>query len=153
FDLPAPSALAEFFVDELGEEVPASDEPGPTTSTVSTPRPSAPPPPVTAAPVPDDDPLAITAMACRLPGGVRSPEQLWRLIDDGVDAIGDFPDNRGWDLEGLYDPEPRTHCRTSARSGGFLYDAVLFDPDFFGISPREVDAMDPQQRLLLESSW
>ena len=153
FDLPTPSALAEFFVDELGEEVPASDEPGPTTSTVSTPRPSAPPPPVTAAPVPDDDPLAITAMACRLPGGVRSPEQLWRLIDDGVDAIGDFPDNRGWDLEGLYDPEPGTPGRTYARSGGFLYDADLFDPDFFGISPREADAMDPQQRLLLETSW
>ncbi|WP_150243248.1 type I polyketide synthase [Nocardiopsis quinghaiensis] len=155
FDLPTPSALAEFLVEELGEELPGSAEPSsdPTDAPAPAPVPTAPAASVVAAPVPDDDPIAITAMACRLPGGVRSPEQLWRLVEDGVDAIGDFPDNRGWDLEGLYDPEPGVPGRTCTRSGGFLYDADLFDAGFFGISPREADAMDPQQRLLLETSW
>ncbi|WP_227014641.1 MULTISPECIES: type I polyketide synthase [Nocardiopsis] len=157
FDLPTPSALAGFLVGELGEEVFGAAEPASDSTAVpaatSAPAPTAPAVPAVAAPVPDDDPIAITAMACRLPGGVRSPEQLWRLVEDGVDAIGDFPDNRGWDLEGIYDPEPGTPGRTYTRSGGFLYDADLFDPGFFGISPREADAMDPQQRLLLETSW
>ncbi|WDZ93832.1 type I polyketide synthase [Nocardiopsis sp. HUAS JQ3] len=151
FELPTPSALAEFLVGEAGEEVPGAAGPPSAPPETVPPAPAA--APAVTAPVPDDDPIAITAMACRLPGGVRSPEQLWRLVDDGVDAIGDFPDNRGWDLENLYDPEPGTPGRTYARSGGFLYDADLFDAGFFGISPREADAMDPQQRLLLETSW
>ncbi|KOU52715.1 type I polyketide synthase, partial [Streptomyces sp. WM6378] len=135
FDYPNPTALAGHLIAVLLDEHDEAHAPA-AISTVSA-----------------DDPVAIVGMACRLPGGVRSPEDLWRLVVDGRDGISAFPTDRGWDLETLLGGAEGDQGRSSSSRGGFLDDLGDFDAPFFGISPREAMAMDPQQRLMLETSW
>ena len=136
FDYPTPRALAHRLQGDLVGQMPAArcGEPG-------------------LVPSAEDEPIAIVAMSCRYPGGADTPEALWDLLQRGGDAISDFPADRGWDVEALYDPDPAARGKTYTRSGGFLHQAPEFDAGFFGISPREALAIDPQQRLLLETSW
>ncbi|MFI5758992.1 type I polyketide synthase [Streptomyces sp. NPDC051569] len=137
FDYPNPAALAGFLGSELAGARTAAGTPAVTASVSSA----------------DDDLIAIVGMSCRYPGGVTSAEDLWKLVLEGGDAISGFPADRGWDADGLYDPDPDRSGRTYSVQGGFLRDVADFDPGFFGISPREAVSMDPQQRLLLETAW
>jgi rifamycin polyketide synthase modules 1, 2 and 3 len=135
FDYPRPTALAEYLRTRLvGGTSHGPAEPGAPGGMA-------------------DEPIAIVAMACRFPGGVASPEDLWRVVADEVDVVTEFPDDRGWDTDRLYDEDPDHPGTTYVRHGAFLDDAAGFDAAFFGISPNEALAMDPQQRLLLETSW
>ncbi len=134
FDHPTPDALAAHLLRELAGE----------------PRERLRPP---TSPSMLDEPIAIVGMGCRYPGGIASPAELWELVLAGRDAIGEFPRDRGWDVERPHDSDPTRVGQSYSRSGGFLYDAAQFDAEFFGLSPRESLTMDPQQRLLLEVSW
>ncbi|MER5495547.1 beta-ketoacyl synthase N-terminal-like domain-containing protein, partial [Streptomyces sp. NPDC002490] len=134
FDYPTAGDLADFLLAEVSGEMAAAVV-LPSTGLVA------------------DDPIVIVGMSCRFPGGVESPEDLWRLVADGDEAITDLPGNRGWNLDRLYDPTGTRPDTTYVDKGGFLHDAPDFDADFFGISPNEALITDPQQRLLLETSW
>ncbi|MEU3985444.1 type I polyketide synthase [Streptomyces sp. NPDC026672] len=139
YDYPTPAALADHLSAEFAP--------------AGTPAAAAPEAPAAPRPDTDDDVIAIVGMSCRFPGDVGTPEEFWRLLADGTDAITPFPDDRDWDLEALYASEPGRSGRVSTRAGGFLTGFADFDPGFFNISPREAAAMDPQQRHLLELSW
>ncbi|MEU0744799.1 type I polyketide synthase, partial [Streptomyces sp. NPDC006134] len=136
FDYPTPQALARYLREELGDTA-AAGTPAATEAAVADP----------------DEPIAIVGMSCRLPGGVTGPEDLWRLVREGREGMSAFPDDRGWDLDTLFDADPDKAGTSYSTKGGFLEGAGLFDAGFFGISPREALAMDPQQRLLLEATW
>ncbi len=97
-------------------------------------------------------PVAIIGLGLRFPGEADTPEKLWALLRDGVDAIREVPRER-WDIDAYYDADPAAPGKMSVRQGGFVTGAAEFDAGFFGISPREAVHMDPQHRLLLQTAW
>ncbi len=133
FDHPTPAVLTGYLLDEIASAAPDTA--------------------VTASGPLSDDPIVIVGMSCRYPGGIDSPERLWDLVAAGGDAIGGFPEDRGWDTGRIYNPDPEASGTSTTREGGFVYDAAEFDAPFFGMSPREALATDPQQRLVLETVW
>ncbi|WP_133169036.1 type I polyketide synthase [Streptomyces sp. DH-12] len=136
FDHPTPTAVATHLLDKLDltpeTERARQKKPRAATRTV-------------------DEPIAVVSMACRLPGGIDTPEAFWELLASGGDAVGGLPSR--WGGLDLYDPDPEAVGKSYAREGGFLEDVEGFDAAFFGVSPREAVSMDPQQRLVLETSW
>ncbi|MFK4221450.1 type I polyketide synthase, partial [Streptomyces sp. NPDC020880] len=138
FDHPSPVAVARFLLAEVGGDVVAEKRPVVRAKRASSGA---------------DEPLAIVGMSCRYPGGVSSPAELWELVSQGRDAVSPLPDDRGWDVERLYNPDPEQVRSVYASGGGFVEGVADFDAGFFGISPREALAIDPQQRLMLEAAW
>uniref|UniRef100_UPI003D742145 type I polyketide synthase n=1 Tax=Micromonospora wenchangensis TaxID=1185415 RepID=UPI003D742145 len=140
FDHPTVNAVAELLHTSLAGTVHA-EAPGPHDVAADVARSRA------------DEPIAIVGMGCRLPGRVRTPDDLWDLLIGERDVVSAMPTDRGWDVDGIFDPDPDHHGTSYVREGGFLDDVAGFDAEFFGISPREALAMDPQQRVLLEVAW
>ncbi|WP_406103021.1 SDR family NAD(P)-dependent oxidoreductase [Streptomyces canus] len=134
FDYPTPTAIAGLLLDKLA----LTGRAKPTTTRRSR-------------RTPGDEPIAVVSMACRLPGGIDTPEAFWDLLSSGGDAVGGLP--KRWESLGIYDPDPEAVGKSYAREGGFLADVEGFDAEFFGISPREAQSMDPQQRIVLETAW
>ncbi|WP_346111840.1 beta-ketoacyl synthase N-terminal-like domain-containing protein, partial [Nonomuraea maheshkhaliensis] len=137
FDHPTPQAVADFLHAHLYGDTAGRDEVRAATASATA----------------SDDPLAIIGIGCRYPGGVTTPDELWRFVAEGRESVTGFPTNRGWDLERLFDDNPETPNTSYLRQAHFLHDADAFDPAFFGINPREALAMDPQQRIVLETAW
>ncbi|MER7468640.1 type I polyketide synthase [Streptomyces sp. NPDC097981] len=139
FDYPTPTAIAGLLLDKLDLTTGKSKQNQKPNTRRHAPAPAA------------DDPIAVVSMACRLPGGIDTPEGFWELLASGGDAVGGLPSR--WDSLGVYDPDPEAVGKSYSREGGFIADVERFDASFFGISPREAVSMDPQQRLVLETSW
>ena len=138
FDQPTPTRLARYLLDRLVPSAPGNSTPADA--------------PAVDASVDSTEPIALIAMACRFPGGVHTPAELWALLESARDVITEIPKER-WSIEDVYSPDLDLPGKTYSRWGGFLGDVSRFDPLFFGIAPREASSIDPQQRLLLETTW